>query len=142
MPEISIPDFDKVALAPPQLDPGEYTVNIYDKPALENSDNGKDYLLVKMKVVEGADQKEEDPATGSHSAVGRTINDRVYLVDGAYFRVKRLLIATGLLSRDDKDSDTALGRFNSDALQGARLRIKVVPAMVNGKEYRNVQYII
>ncbi len=143
MPQIEIPNFDEVQLAPPRLDPGDYVATITEKPALEENQNGKPYLAVKMKIVEGPEQSDPDPATGSRSPAGRNWTDRLYLVDGAYFRVKQLLVAAGLLARDDHDSPMAKGKFNSDMLVGTTFNIRVTTQMSkDGKEYRNVDYII
>lgn len=142
MPAINIPKFEEVTVSAPRLDPGQYVVNITEKPSLEENQNGKPYLALTMKVIEGPEQQQEDPGTGSKSPAGRTVKDRLYLVDGAYFRVKQLLIASGLLARDDTESPMAHGQFNSDMLVGTRFSINLTAQMNNGKEYRNVDYII
>jgi hypothetical protein len=142
MAQIQIPNFDEVSVSAPKLDPGEYVANIDDKPELKENQNGKPYLEIKLKIIEGPQQAQPDPGTGSTDPAGRTIYDRLYMVDGAYFRVKQLLISAGILARDDKESPLARGEFNSDILAGARLPIKVSAQMNNGKEYRNVDYII
>lgn len=142
MPQINIPNFDEVTVSAPKLDPGEYMVNITEKPELKENQNGKPYLEIIMKVIEGPEQQQADPATGGTDPAGRKVTDRLYLVDGAYFRVKQLLISAGILARDDKDSPLARGEFNSDVLVGARMPIKLSAQMNNGKEYRNVDYII
>lgn len=143
MPELNIPNFDQVQLAPPQLDPGTYTVNVQEKPTLERQDDGKQFLQINMVVMDGPAQQEADPLTGSKSPVGRKWRDRLYLVDGAYFRVKALLIAASILKRDDKSSAIAMGRFNTDLLVGAKFQIKLDPNVnpATGKEYRNVTYV-
>jgi hypothetical protein len=143
LPEIHIPDFDKVSLQPPQLDCGTYTVNVQEKPTIESQSDGKQYIQLQMVVMGGPAQKEADPATGNTSPVGRKWRDRLYLVDGAYFRVKALLIAAGILARDDKASAIAMGNFNSDLLVGTKFQIRLDPNInpQTGKEYRNVVYI-
>ena len=142
MPIINLPSFPDTELAAPRLDPGEYTMNIPEKPIVETNQNGKQYLAVKYKVLEGPDQEKEDPGTGSKSPAGRVVTDRFYLVEGAEFRIKRLLVAAGILARDDKESPMARGEINTDVLVGARLPVSVTIQMNNGKEYRNYDPIV
>lgn len=143
MPEVNVPGFEDVDLSPPQLDPGEYTMNIYDKVQLRTAESsGKQYLEVPLKVVEGPEQQAPDPNTGETDATGRTMNDRVYLSQAALWRLKALLVASGLLARDDKDSPMAQGNINTDMLTGTTVQVKLTPQMNNGREYRNVEYVI
>lgn len=146
MPDIDIPGFEDVELAPPMLDPGTYVFNIQEEPQMKTSDNDKQYLEVKLVCLEGPPQSTPDPATGSNLAAGRKMTDRLYFVDGAFFRVKSLLICAGLLKRDDKESDMARGKFNSSVLVGARLNCRIETnsyknAAGEDREGRNVVYL-
>jgi len=142
MAAINIPNFDEVSVSAPMLDVGTYIVNVTEKPEVKENQNGKPYMELVMKVVEGPQQSQPDPGTGSTDPAGRTVKDRLYLVDGAYFRLKQLLLAAGVLARDDKDSPLARGQFNSDILVGTRFTINLTAQMNNGKEYRNTDYVI
>jgi len=143
MPEISIPDFDKVDLLPPRLDPGTYVVNIQNEPEYKVHNNGKNYLDIEFVVIEGPNQAQPDPNTGSVAATGKKIHDWLWMVDGAYFKVKQMLIAMGLLTRDDKTSPLAQGKFTTAALVGARGTIKVSKQLnaQDQKEYTKVEYV-
>lgn len=142
MPTVNLPNFDSVELAPPQLDPGEYMMSIPEKPEIKTNPNGKQYIEVPYKVIEGPNQQKEDPGTGSKDPTGRVVRDRYYLVEGAEFRIKRLLVSAGVLARDDKESPLAKGQFNTDILQGAKLPVNVTIQMNNGKEYRNYDPVV
>lgn len=143
MPIINLPNFDKVELAPPQLDPGEYMMSIPEKPDIKSNQNGKQYIEVPMKVIEGPQQQKPDPGTGSTDPTGRVVKDRYYLSEGAEFRIKRLLVATGILARDDKESPLARGEgINTDMLIGAKMPVNVTIQLNNGKEYRNYDPIV
>lgn len=143
MPEINIENFENVSLGAPRLDPGgPYEGQITDAPEMKQSDSGKPYLEVKTKVLDGPQQQEPDPETDSHSPVGREFTDRYYLNERAAFRVKQLLVATGLLSKDDKESPMAKGSFNSDLLAGQKYKFQVTTQMNNGREYRNYEPIV
>ncbi len=142
MPEITIEGFDEVAVGFKYFDPGEYTVNVTEKPTIETNDNGKTFIALTMKILEGPQQQEVHPETGSKDPRGGTIKDRLYLVDKAYFRVKQLLVAAGILTRDDKTSPIAKGKFSTDILMGTRFTIKYDVSMRDGKEYRETTYVI
>lgn len=143
MAEINIENFESVSLGAPRLDPGgPYEGQITDTPEVKTSDSGKSYLEVKTRVLEGPEQQEPDPETDSHSPAGREFTDRYYLNERAAFRLKRLLVATGLLAKDDKDSPMAKGQFNSDMLAGQKYKFQVSTQMNNGKEYRNYDPIV
>jgi hypothetical protein len=142
MPTINLPNFDQVELAPPQLAPGEYMMSISQKPEIKTNPNGKQYLEVRYKVIEGPEQQKPDPGTGSKDPTGRVVPDRYYLVEGAEFRIKRLLVSTGIIARDDKESPVAQGNFNTDILMGVKLPVNVTIQMNNGKEYRNYDPVV
>lgn len=143
MAEIQIADFDKVELSPPRLDVGSgYVFGVENVQILENEKNNNKYLEVTLRCVEGPDQTEADPITGLASPKGRVIKDRVYLTEGAKWRVKALLIASGLLARDDKTSEIARGHFDSDILLGSTVQCSIESQMNEGKEYRNVVYSV
>lgn len=145
MPEISIPQFEKVTVAPPSLDfGGPYTFNIQEKPTLEQTQDGKQYISVKVVCLDGPTQKEADPMSGSNSPVGRKWGFRLYLVDGAYFKIKALLISSGILKRDDTSSAVAMGRINTDILMGAKFRANINPNYdeKSGNTYRDVQFLM
>jgi hypothetical protein len=140
MPQIELNDFEKVALSAPRLDPGVYTFNVHEMPEIKKTDNEKVYINLPMKVVEGPNQKEPDPNTGSFSPVGKVFHDRLYT--GAAFRIKRMLVASGLLAKDDVTSDLARGKLDTAILVGARFQASLTPKLNNGKEYLEVDYII
>ena len=142
MPEIVIPNFEQVEIALPRLIAGAYTMNIQEIPTMDISKNGKQYVQIEMVVLDGPDQPDADPATGSFKPAGRKFRDRMYLVDGAYFRVKAFLIAAGLLKRDDKQSALALGKLNTDTWVGTRFSVVLQPKINpdNQKEYLECIY--
>lgn len=142
MPEITIDEFEDVSVGGQRLDPGAYTFVISEKPEVKDLDpsqpmaDQKPYLEVKFKVVDGPDQEEVN-SSGTNSPVGMVHTQRFYL--NAKWGVKRLLIATGLLNREDKDSPMAKGRFNTDMLYNCKLSGVVKSEMYNNREYRNVE---
>jgi len=142
MPQINMPNFEHVELSAPQLDVGKYTVNIIEKPEMQQPESGNVYLLITMQATEGPEQSTPHPLDGSTKAEGRTIKDRVYLTAEAAWRLKALLISAGILSREDQTSPMAKGNFNTDILYGQSLQIEVTKRMHNGREYNNVTYIV
>jgi hypothetical protein len=144
MPQISIEGFESVPLSAPQLDPGgPYTGKIVDTPKLQTSENsGKQYLEVRTQVLEGPQQEEADPATGSKDPAGVTFSDRYYTSKAASFRLKQLLVACGILDKNDTESPMAKGNINSDILAGAQYKFNVRIQMNNGREFRNYEPIV
>lgn len=137
MAEIEIDGFEDVNISNfNPLDPGSYTFVIPERPKKVNDDPDKPYIEVQMKVVEGPEQQDADPETGSKSPEGRTMRDRYYLTQASKWRIKKLLVACGIITRDDKDSPIARGKFDLDIFTGARFQAKVAIQMNNGKEYR------
>lgn len=147
MPTVSFENFQDVPLTrAPMLDPGTYVVAI--KEFEEKFENDKNYLAMVYEVKEGPKQKKDD-GNGNYDPTGREIFDRVYLSAAAAWRVKSLLVATGILSKDDKTSPMARGQdINLDLLHsGGPFRIKLTPRLYkddggNQKEARNVEFII
>lgn len=144
MPQINIENFENVALSAPRLDPGgPYTGKIIEPPKLQTAEgSGKQYLEVHTQVVEGPEQQEADPSTGSKDPTGTTFSDRYYLSEKAAFRLKQLLVATGLLAKDDNESPMAKGQINSDILAGQQYKFQVSIQLNNGREYRNYEPIV
>lgn len=140
MGTVNIPDFEKVGIGQALLDVGEYTCTIHKAPKEEFADD-KPYLEIPLRVAQGREQKEPDQ-NGSKDPTGREFHDRVYLTPTALWRLKRLLVSAGLLARDDKTSDMAKGNINLDALVGCTVRIKMTPNIREGREYRNVEYVV
>jgi len=141
MPQVNIENFDDVDVdSYRMLDPGVYTVNVQEEPTVKMSKNNNQQLELTMKVIEGVDQKEADPSTGSKSPAGRVVKD--WIAFKAAFRIKKLLIAAGILRRDDRDSDIAKGKFETGMLIGTKFQIKLVADSYNGKEQRKVEYVI
>lgn len=143
MSMLNIPDFEKVELAPPQLDPGDYILNIVEDPkAITDPKSSNEYLEMQYQVVEGPNQQKPDPATGSVSPVGRKTRDRIYLTSNAYWRLKQAMICAGLLARDDTTSPIARGQFDPAMFMGCRMKVNISPNMKDGKEYRNINYVV
>lgn len=123
------------------LDPGVYTVVV--KSFESKFENDKEYLAMVYETKEGPKQKD----TNFPDAEGREIFDRVYLTNEAAWRLKQLLVATGLLARDDKDSEMAKGDINLDQLMsGGAFRIRLTTRLYkdqggNQKEARNVEFL-
>lgn len=124
MPEINIPDFDKVELYPPMLDPGVYTLTVKDPPEVKAArSSGKPILTIVFEVVNGPAQKQSN-TTGDNSPVGRKITDGISLEMKS--KIKQLYIAAGLLRRDDKTSPAAKGNLgNTDRLVGCTVQAVV-----------------
>lgn len=144
MPQIQIEDFENVPVSAPRLDPGgPYTGKITEPPVLQTAENsGKQYVEVKTQVVDGPSQQEADPVTGSNSPQGLTFTDRYYTTKAASFRLKQLLIATGLLAKDDTESPMAKGQINTDILAGQQYQFNVSIQYRDGREYRNYEPVI
>jgi hypothetical protein len=143
MPEINMEGFENISTSGfKMLDPGEYTARITEPPA-QGFDNDKNYIEVHMEAVQGPPQKEVVNAeTGSKDPAGVPFRDRIYLTAAAAWRLKRLLVCAGLLARDDKASPMAKGKIQTDLLAGATVHVRMTPNIRDGKEYRNVEYII
>lgn len=144
MPEITIDDFESVSLSNVQLDPGgPYMAQISEPPKLEGAGETP-YLALSFRVVEGPEQLEADPATGSKSPEGTECTDRYYLSKAAAWRVKKLLVSTGVLNKDDSDSPMAKGNFNSDILTGKRFpfMVELQTNTKTGRTYRKYDPII
>lgn len=147
MPTVTIPDFEGVDIAPPRLDIGKgYIGNIIELPVVkhqdENDPTSKTFIEVKIKVLEGPNQVDVDPGTGTPSPAGRTVTDRLYLTPGAFFKIKQLLVSAQLLARNDKTSALGKGQIPLEQLVGARFPFNIVASMKDGNEYRNIQYVI
>ena len=148
MPTVNIPEFEKVEVAPPRLDVGKgYEGNIIELPTIKETDPAdpsmkKSFIEVKIKVLGGPDQQDPDPGTGSKSPAGRTITDRFYLVPGAYFKIKQLMVSAQLLGRKDADSPLAKGAIPLEIFVGVRFPFNIIASMKDGNEYGNVQYVI
>jgi hypothetical protein len=145
MPEITIPEFEEVSVGGQRLDPGKYTFVVSEKPQVKDLDmsaplsDQKPYLEVVFKVIDGPPQEEAN-SSGTNNPAGMLHTQRFYL--NAKWGVKRLLISTGLLARDDTESPMAKGKFNTDMLYNCKLDGVVKTEMYNGREYRNVEPII
>ena len=145
MPEITIDGFEEVSVGGQRLDPGTYVFVVSEKPVIKDLDmnaplsDQKPYLEVKFKVIDGPPQ-EEPNASGTNNPQGMIHTQRFYL--NAKWGIKRLLIATGLLNREDNDSPMAKGRFNTDMLYNCKLNGVVKSEMYKEKEFRNVEPII
>lgn len=148
MPTVNFENFQDVPLTrAPMLDPGAYVVAI--KSFEEKfSEDGKSYLEMIYDVKEGPKQKKDD-GSGNFDPSGREIFDRVYLSANAAWRVKQLLVAGGILSKDDKTSPMAKGQdINLDLLMSAGpFKIKLTPRLYkdqggNQKEARNVEFVV
>ena len=149
MPDITIDGFEEVAVGGQRLDPGgPYTFVISERPELKDFDPSRDmetdsdykpYLEIRFKVIDGPEQEEPNSSGGTNPA-GMIHVQRFYLK--ARWGIKRLLIATGILSRDDTESPVAKGKFNTDMLYNCKLQGIVKAEMYNNREYRNVEPII
>lgn len=140
MPEITLDKFEDVTVGGIRLDVGgPYAMVIHEKPELVDMETDKPYMAMKLKCLSGPDQ-EETNNSGTNSPTGLIIPQRVYL--NAKFIVKRYLIATGLLTRDDNESPMAKGRFNTDMLFNKKFNAIIKAEMYEGKERRNVEAII
>lgn len=143
MAEVELTGFEDVDVSSfVRLDPGQYTMVIPERPVIEKQEDGKQYINLPMKVVDGPEQQEVLPSTGSTSPIGITVNDRYYLTDNAKWRVKKLLVSCGIITRDDKSSPIAQGKFDLDVFMGAKFPCNVGIQMNNGKEYRNYDPVI
>jgi hypothetical protein len=135
MPQINLPGMENTEVSGGMLDPGAgYVVNIQEAPVLKTAKTGTPQLEVRMTVISGPTQKD-----GSNPA-GRKIVDFIALT--AVFRIKQLLIAAGLLNRNDKVSDMARGMFDTDILIGQKFSVNVEADMYDGKEKRKYVYAI
>lgn len=136
MPKINLKGFEDTEVTPPMLDPGSYAVKITQAPVEEWDDQNRNYMDIYMMVVSGPQQKNGD------AAAGKDTRDRIYLhTPKSWFRLKQLLVAAGLMERDDKESPMAKGDIDTDLLAGQSLQIEVSINMRDGKEYRNTQYV-
>mgnify|MGYP005839423095 CR=1 FL=1 len=145
MPEITLDGFEEVSVGGQRLDVGgPYTFVIAERPEIKDLDPSepiseqKPYMEVKLKVIDGPPQEEAN-SSGTNNPQGVVHTQRFYL--NAKFNVKRLLISTGLLNREDTDSPLAKGRLNTDTLHNLKFQGMVKADMYNGREYRNVEPI-
>ena len=134
-------DFDKAEAGFPRYDDGVYEFNVQEEPTIV-TDKGKPFMQLAAVCVKGPAQKDSsDPA-------GRPMRDRLYLTPASLWRVKTLLIAGGRLSRDDKESDMAKGRFGPDAFIGITFKCKISTregqddnGVPTGKFYNDFEYL-
>lgn len=155
MPVVNIPDFENLSIKREQLDVGTYVVQIQDPYTDKDGvagqtsfdDKDREFIQIEYTVKQGPQQKEPDEH-GSKDPTGKKIRDRVYLTGKAAFRLKQILIASGILSRSDKDSPTAKGNINLDMLMGSgTFQVKLVPNLYkdqngNQREGRGVEIIV
>lgn len=147
MPRVNIPNFADVNVGGGEgwLDAGIYTVNIQAAPQVNPPKPGKQFSQIEldMVVTDGPDQQKESPMTGTTNPTGRTVKDWLSLSPKAAWRIKLLLIASGLLDRNDKDSDVARGNWDTEELIGCTFQVELVEGINNkGKPIRDVNYII
>lgn len=141
MPEIIIPNMEDAEIFSAQLDPGAgYLFNIQELPKVIQAKTGTTQLEVTFTVISGPDQKVTNPETGTLSPTGKKIKD--FIAFTAQFRMKQLLVACGLLARDDKTSEMAKGKFNSDILLGQKCGGSIEAEMYQEKERRRIKYAI
>ena len=107
------------------LAPGVYNAIVCEVPVEKMSSNGNPQLEVTLEVMDG-------PSTGAR------LKDFIPMVKKSEFRVKRLLVCAGLIARDDTVTET----FDENGLLHAPVTIKVTAGMYQGKETRNVEYVI
>lgn len=143
MPQIQLPGFDNTSLSSKKLDPGRYQVNITDVPQVKTSDNGKNFIEVEFTVRTGPKQEPTNPNEQPQDPTGMKISDRLYYDnEKAWYRIKGLMVSAGILARDDTESPKAKGQIDLDEWAGATLTIDVVSEMRDGKDYRNVNYVV
>lgn len=140
MPEVFIEEMENVSVGGQRLDPGKYTFVISEQPVVKGTGaDEKPYIEVKCKVIDGPPQEEVN-ASGTNNPQGMIHTQRFYLA--AKWGIKRLLISTGLLNRDDTESPMAKGKFNTDMLFNLKFEGVIKSEMYNDREYRNVEPII
>jgi len=134
-------DFANIPVGKAQLDPGAYIFNIQEEPTDEFDNDQKEYLQMVYHVVDGPPQQVEDAEFGT-SPVGRTFKERLYLETKSLWKLKSLLIACGMLDRNDKTSDIARGVFDTADLVGKTFNATVAKttSKKDGKEYTNLNY--
>ena len=135
--EIKLPGFEEVEASEgfKLLAPGKYRVIIAEPPEVGVNNNGNPEMVITMKVIGGPKQEDgSDPA-------GSTIKDWIYYTK-AMWKLKNLLVSAGIIPKDDKTSDIARGQFDSDILTGQECVINLTASTYNGKEKRDVQYVL
>lgn len=139
---VDLPNFENVQPGRAMLDDGTYTVNCRT-PFTKDTQNDKMFLQAIYHVVAGPEQKAADE-NGSHNPVGREIRDRLYLNPESLWKLKRALIAGGIIARDDKSSDAARGKFPLGVMVGTTFQVRLVKGTNpnTGREVRNVEYLI
>jgi len=118
--------FETVTISKPVLDAGAY-IFLCEKEPTDEWDDKKDleYLAFEYKVLDGPPQEKEDPEFGT-SAAGRTASERVYLDSKNKWKLKKLMVAMGLLDRNDTTSDRARGNFGTEIFAGQTFHATIV----------------
>lgn len=133
MPRVEIADFQNAKVYT-MLDAGVYTVAINEEPAVGQTSNGNPRIEVTMEVADGPTQQSgENPA-------GRIVKDFIPLKLAS--KIKALLLAAGLLQRDDTTSEIATGSFDTSILYGTRFQVRLSHRMYEGKPQLDVNYVV
>ena len=128
------------------LDPGIYQLNCMTEPVMSTTKNGFTQIEYEFTVLEGPEQKIEFGA-GGKSPVGRTVKDWIVVIPttpdkkGTEWKLKSLLVAMGIITRDDKTSAIARGQFGTSVFVGGKFLCRVVADMWEGKEKRKLEYM-
>lgn len=138
--KITLPDFQNATVGNEPLVDGIYTVNVPTSPTREMKGD-KVSLKFTFKVVAGPDQKSPGE-NGTLSPIGRELHDFIPLQANCMWRMKRLLVAAGLMARDDKSSALAMGEFDTDSLIGNTFQVKVFQEEYEGKKRTKVDYVL
>jgi hypothetical protein len=133
MPRVEIPDFENTKVFT-LLDPGVYNVEVDGIPLVENNKKGNPQIIMTMTVTDGPTQQTGD------NPFGRKIKD--FIPFALSTKVKALLLACGVLTRDDTTSEIAKGGFDTEILMGARLQVRLTRRMYNGNPQNDVAYVI
>ena len=147
---INIPNFEDVSLfsnyQPPAAD---YLCEIPDIPQVQHKEGKMSQIAVKLKITAAKDQvnfaKEEGNTFTDFIPFG--VNPKTG--KDASFRFKNLLVAAGIIDKDDKTSEIARGQVNLGVLKDAKVMVRVTHYMYSDPsgtkppaEKYNVEYLI
>jgi hypothetical protein len=135
--EIYIPGLPEAAASTGfQLpDPGRYTLRIMGIEQTPDIDKPK--LVVTLFVVDGPQQRNIVKENGNNSPVGMQVKEFIPLQKSCAWRSKNLLVAAGVLSRDDEVTT----KFDPEAVISQIVTADITHQEYNNKMQANFKYI-
>lgn len=135
--EINIPGLPEANVSGfPLPDPGRYQMRIIGVEE-DNKNPSKPKLVFTYYITDGPQQINIVQETGSNSPVGMQVKEFVPLQATCAFRVKNIMVAAGVLSRDD----TTTARIETEQLLSQVVTAEITHEEYEGKVQLRFKYI-